>query len=54
MRIQEAAQFLGLSRASIYQLVDRGELSSVKFGRARRVPRRAVIELAAIKLDQTS
>ena len=47
MRVQAAAQFLGLSRASVYQLMDRGELPWVKLGRARRVPRRAVVDLAA-------
>ena len=50
MRIPEVARFLALSRASVYQLMDRGELAWVKFGRARRVPRRAVVELAARRL----
>ena len=50
MRVQEAARFLGLSRASVYQLMDRGELPWVKLGRARRIPRRAVVDLAAKSL----
>ena len=47
MRIPDVARFLGLSRAAVYQLMDRGELPWARFGRARRVPRRAVVELAA-------
>jgi excisionase family DNA binding protein len=47
MRVAEAAEFLGLSRAGVYQLMGRGELPFVKIGRARRVPRRAVLRLAS-------
>ena len=50
MRVPEAALFLGLSRASVYQLMERGELPWVKLGRARRIPRRAVVGLAARRL----
>ena len=50
MRIPEVARFLALSRASVYQLMDRGELPWVKLGRARRIPRRAVVDLAARRL----
>lgn len=34
----EAATALGLCRASIYNMLARGEIRSVKFGRARRIP----------------
>ena len=47
MRVAEAAEFLSQSRAAVYQLMGRGELPFVKIGRARRVPRRAVVEFAA-------
>ena len=50
MTVSEVARFLGLSRASIYLLMERGELPWVKLGRARRVPRRAVVELASRNL----
>ena len=36
--VAEAARRAGLSRAFFYPLVMRGEVPSVKFGRARRVP----------------
>ncbi len=47
LRVGEAAAFLSLSRATLYTLMDRGELPFVKLGRSRRIPRRAVIQLAA-------
>ena len=46
LTVAEAAAFLRLSRSTIYTLMDQGELRFVKIGRSRRVPRRAVVELA--------
>ncbi len=45
--VAEAASFLRVGRSSLYVLMDRGELPFVKIGRSRRIPRRAVIALAA-------
>jgi excisionase family DNA binding protein len=50
VRIAEAMEFLSLSRAKLYEMMDSGELSYVKFGRARRIPRQALVELAARNL----
>ncbi len=50
LTIREASAFLRLSRSSLYALMDRGELRFVKIGRSRRIPRRAVIALAACGL----
>ncbi len=47
MTVREAADFLRISRSRLYELMDRGELIYLKLGRSRRIPRRAVIELAA-------
>ena len=47
LTIAESASFLRLSRSSIYLLMDVGELPFVKLGRSRRIPKRALIELAA-------
>jgi excisionase family DNA binding protein len=44
--VREAGKFLGLSRAKIYSLMDSGELRYAKFGKSRRVPRRALAEYA--------
>lgn len=46
----EAATFLGLSRSQVYALMERGQLVYVKLGRSRRIPRRALIELASKNL----
>ena len=47
LTIVETAAFLSISRSKLYELMDNGELQFVKLGRSRRVPRRAVVELAA-------
>ncbi len=47
MTVSEAAAFLRLSRSSVYTLMDHGKLAFVKLGRSRRIPRRALVELAA-------
>ena len=47
MTVREAAAFLRLSRSNLYALMERGELAFVKLGRCRRIPRRALVELAA-------
>ena len=51
MTIPEAADFLRLSRGMIYKLMEQGRLPFVKLGRTRRVPRRAVVDLAAQALE---
>ncbi|MFI5365947.1 MAG: helix-turn-helix domain-containing protein [Candidatus Binatia bacterium] len=43
----EAERFLGVSRSTIYVLMESGQLPYVKIGRARRIPRRALVQLAA-------
>ena len=45
-RVPEAAKFLGLSKGQIYKLMSEGMLPCVRIGRSRRVPIRAVRELA--------
>ena len=38
LRLPEAAQALSIGRATIYQLVNRGELPVVRIGRSVRIP----------------
>jgi len=38
LTVPEAAERLGLGRSFTYELVQRGEIASLKLGRARRVP----------------
>ena len=44
---EEAADVLGLSRSTVYDLIRLGELTSVKIGKARRVPIEACREFVA-------
>jgi excisionase family DNA binding protein len=46
MSVREAADFLQVCVATIYNLCERGDLMYCKIGGARRIPRRALIELA--------
>ena len=38
VRVEEAARLLSLSRSTIYEMLDTGELPSVRRGTARRIP----------------
>lgn len=38
VRVEEAADWLGVSRSKVYELLNRGDLRSVKIDRSRRVP----------------
>ena len=48
--VREAMAFLRLSRSTLYSLMDKGRLRYVRIGRTRRIPRRALIDLAAANL----
>ena len=48
--VPEAAAFLRLSRSTVYELMNQGVLAYAKIGRSRRIPRRALVELAAREL----
>jgi excisionase family DNA binding protein len=39
LTIEEAAQYLRLSRAKVYQMAQRGEVPSVRMGRSVRIRR---------------
>jgi excisionase family DNA binding protein len=44
LRVDEAAAALGVGRSFLYGLVQRGEIASIKLGRARRIPVSALEE----------
>jgi excisionase family DNA binding protein len=44
-RVREACEYLALSRAAVYSLMDKGELKFVKIGKARRIPWPALVAL---------
>ena len=51
LTVPEAIAFLRLSRSTLYSLMDVGELAYIRIGRARRIPRRALVDLAATHLS---
>jgi excisionase family DNA binding protein len=48
--VADVARFLRLSQSTVYDLMARGLLPYVKIGKSRRIPHRAVVELAAQNL----
>jgi excisionase family DNA binding protein len=50
--VNEAAEWLGLGRAKLYKMMEQGELAYVKIGRARRIPRGALVDVAISGLVQ--
>jgi len=52
-RVGEAAQLLSISRASAYELINRGELPAVKIGKSWRVPHDALKKVLA-EADKTN
>jgi excisionase family DNA binding protein len=44
--VREAAEFLSMSRSSLYKLMDTGELRFAKIGKARRIPWRSLRDFA--------
>jgi len=49
-KVKEVAAFCKISVATLYKLMERGELPYTKIGRSRRIPHKAVVELAARNL----
>jgi excisionase family DNA binding protein len=37
--IEEAAEYLRISRAGVYRLIDQGSLKRIKLGKSARIPR---------------
>ncbi len=54
LTVNEVCDQLHLSRPSVYALINSGELRSLAFGRARRVPRQAVEEFIRARLESGS
>jgi excisionase family DNA binding protein len=44
LRVNEAAALLGIGTTTLREMIARGEIASVRIGRRRLVPRRAVEE----------
>ncbi|MEX2287744.1 MAG: helix-turn-helix domain-containing protein [Planctomycetaceae bacterium] len=50
LTIQATAKLLALSRSTLYNLMERGELPYVKIGRARRIPSQEIERLIRASL----
>jgi excisionase family DNA binding protein len=50
LRVNEACEFLKCSRTALYDMMNKGKLMYVKIGRGRRIPKNALVELAASAL----
>jgi excisionase family DNA binding protein len=54
LTIEQAEQFTGLGRSTLYKYMDGGTLPYAKIGRARRIPKHALIEFVASHLKDSS
>ena len=54
LTIPEVAHRLGLGRSFVYQLVMKGEITSIKLGRARRVPTVALEQFITTRMEEYS
>lgn len=47
--VEDAYRQLGIARSTLYQLMATGEISSIKVGKRRLIPRRALEQFVARK-----
>ena len=50
LTVKDAAQFLAVGRSTVYAAMETGHLAYCKIGRARRIPRRALLDFAQAHL----
>ena len=53
LKVEDAAYKLSLSRTKVYELMESGQLTSIKIGTARRIPRTALDEYIARQLQES-
>lgn len=51
LTVGAAVEFTGLPRTTVYALIQQGEVPSLKVGRRRLVPKRALVDYLAKQLD---
>lgn len=54
LTVSQAADRLELGRSLVYELVMRGEIASIKVGRARRIPAAALDQFVAERLAEST
>ena len=52
LKIEDAAEALSLGRSKTYELIQRGELRTVKIGRSTRVPADEIREFVARRASE--
>lgn len=50
----EAAQALGVSRSTVYELINSGELTAIRIGRSRRVPTEVLERFVRARTEETT
>ncbi len=50
-KVSKAAELLGISRTNVYYLMDDGQISSVRIGKRRLIPRTALDEFVSGLLE---
>jgi excisionase family DNA binding protein len=50
----EVELMTGLSRSSLYRMVDRGELQTIKHGRRRLIPEKQLRKFSAVSVAQSA
>jgi len=48
--VDQAAEFLSMSRSAVYLLMQRGDLARCKIGKSVRIPRASLVQLAGRSL----
>jgi excisionase family DNA binding protein len=54
LTVEQVAELLKLGRITIYELIDAGELPSIKIGRCRRIPTSAIGAFIQRKLEEAA
>jgi excisionase family DNA binding protein len=54
LTVEEVSNRLRVSRSSVYGMIERGELPSIKLGKSRRIPHKAVVEFVQKALAATA
>ena len=52
LKVEEAAEALGISRSQLYQMLARGDVASLTIGRSRRVPADAVRDFIRLETER--
>ena len=51
LNVPQACEFLGIRRSRFYELIDAGAFPTIKLGRKRVAPRRALVAYLAEQLE---